>query len=206
MALLATFKALLSRYARQNDIVVGTPVSTRTHSELEQLIGCFINTHALRTEIPAGLTARELLARVRTTVLESLANADVPFETILTEMVNERDLSRPPLFQTAFILQNTPMSSDYQVVGGGTTFDMTLYMLESSEIMAAVSNTTRICSILKPSRVLQHASRPLRRKWLLNQTQPSISSRSSPPLRKRSGSRRTTVQLLRIRIFANTNG
>jgi amino acid adenylation domain-containing protein len=134
MALLAIFKAVLSRYARQNDVVVGTPVSTRTHSELEQLIGCFINTHALRTEIPAGLTTRELLARVRVTVLESLSNADVPFETIVSEMVSERDLSRSPLFQTAFILQNTPMSSDYQVVGGGTTFDMTLYMWESNGI------------------------------------------------------------------------
>jgi amino acid adenylation domain-containing protein len=134
MALLAIFKAVLSRYARQNDIVVGTPVSTRTHSELEQLIGCFINTHALRTEIPAGLTTRELLARVRVTVLESLSNADVPFETIVSEMVAERDLSRSPLFQTAFILQNTPMSSDYHVVGGGTTFEMTLYMWESNRI------------------------------------------------------------------------
>src|SRR6185437_4143964 len=134
MALLAIFKAVLSRYARQSDIVVGTPVSTRTHSELEQLIGCYINTHALRTEIPAGLTARELLARVRVTVLESLGNADVPFETVIGEIVAERDLSRSPLFQTAFILQNTPMSSDYQVVGGGTTFDMTLYMWESNGI------------------------------------------------------------------------
>ncbi len=134
MALLAIFKAVLSRYARQSDIVVGTPVSTRTHSELEQLIGCFINTHALRTEIPAGSTARELLARVRVTVLESLSNADVPFETVIGEVVAERDISRSPLFQTAFILKNTPMASDYQIVGGGTTFDMTLHMWESNGI------------------------------------------------------------------------
>jgi amino acid adenylation domain-containing protein len=132
MVLLAIFKAVLARYARQSDIVVGTPVSTRTHSELEQLIGCFINTHALRTEIPAGLTARELLARVRVTALESLSNADVPFETVISEMVAERDLSRSPLFQTAFILQNTPMASDYKIVSGGMTFDMTLYMWESN--------------------------------------------------------------------------
>ena len=54
MVLLAVFKALLFRYTSQSDILVGTPVSTRTRPELEQLIGCFINTHVLRTEVPAG--------------------------------------------------------------------------------------------------------------------------------------------------------
>ena len=132
MALLTVFKALLFRYTKQSDIVVGTPVSTRTQSELEQLIGCFINTHVLRTEIPGGVTTRELLARVRATVLESLNNADVPFETLLSELITERDLSRSPLFQIAFILQNTPRSSEYNVVSGGTTFDMTLYMWNSN--------------------------------------------------------------------------
>jgi len=128
MALLTIFKALLFRYTKHRDIVVGTPVSTRTRFELEELIGCFINTQVLRTEIPPGVSTRELLARVRATVLESLNHADVPFEILVSELVTERDLSRTPLFQIAFILQNTPMSSEYAVVSGGTTFDMTLYM------------------------------------------------------------------------------
>ena len=134
MALLAVFKALLFRYTKQSDIVVGTPVSTRTRSELEQLIGCFINTQVLRTEVPPGVTTRELLARVRATVLESLNNADVPFEILVSELVTERDLSRAPLFQIAFILQNTPGSSEYDVVSGGTTLDMTLYMWTSNGV------------------------------------------------------------------------
>jgi amino acid adenylation domain-containing protein len=134
VALLTIFKALLFRYTKQRDIVVGTPVSTRTRFELEQLIGCFINTQVLRTEIPPGLSTREFLARVRATVLESLNNADVPFEILVSELITERDLSRSPLFQVAFILQNTPRSSDYDVVSGGTTFDLTLYMWNSSGV------------------------------------------------------------------------
>jgi amino acid adenylation domain-containing protein len=134
MALLAIFKALLFRYTKQRDIVVGTPVSTRTRFELEQLIGCFVNTQVLRTEIPPGASTRELFARVRATVLESLYNADVPFEILVSELVTKRDLSRSPLFQVAFILQNTPRSSEYDVVSGGTTFDMTLYMWNANDV------------------------------------------------------------------------
>ena len=134
MVLLAVFKALLSRYTRQNDIVVGTPVSTRTRSELESVIGCFINTHVLRTEIPPKTTARELVSRVRATVLESLDNADVPFETLVSMLTTERNLLRSPLFQVAFILQNTPMSSTYDMVSGGSTLDMTLYMWEANGV------------------------------------------------------------------------
>jgi amino acid adenylation domain-containing protein len=135
MALLTIFKALLSRYTKQNDIMVGTPVTTRTQSELEGLIGCFINTHVLRTEVPKGVTTRDLLARVRATVLESLNHTDIPFETLINKLVTERDLSRSPLFQIAFILQNTPSSSAYEVVSGGATFDMTLYMWESKGVI-----------------------------------------------------------------------
>ena len=131
MVLLAVFKSLLFRYTSQSDVVVGTPVTTRIQSELEKLIGCFINTLVLRTEIPKGATTRELLARVRATVLESLNHADIPFEILVNELVTGRDLSRSPLFQVAFILQNTPAASDYDVVSGGTTLDLTLYMWES---------------------------------------------------------------------------
>jgi amino acid adenylation domain-containing protein len=134
MVLLAIFKALLSKYTRQHDIVVGTPVSTRTQSDLESVIGCFINTHVFRTEIPPKTTARELVARVRATVLESLDNADVPFATLVSKLTTERNLLRSPLFQVAFILQNTPMSSAYTMVSGGSTLDMALYMWESNGI------------------------------------------------------------------------
>ncbi|MGA2250002.1 amino acid adenylation domain-containing protein [Terracidiphilus sp.] len=131
MMLLAIFKALLARYTEQGDIVVGTPVSTRTVPELEGLIGCFINTQLLRTAVDQSITARELVNRVRTTVLESLSHADVPFEVLVRELVTKRDMSRSPLFQIAFVLLNTPGAQEYQVVSGGTDLDMTLYMWEA---------------------------------------------------------------------------
>ncbi len=70
MTLLAVYQALLHRYTKQQTILVGTPVSTRTRPDLERLIGCLINTHALRSDFPAGMTTRELLQQVRGTVLE----------------------------------------------------------------------------------------------------------------------------------------
>lgn len=137
MVLLAVFKALLSRYTDRKDIVIGTPVSTRTVSELESLIGCFINTHVLRTEVPPSITARDLLRRVRTTVIGSLTHADIPFEILVRELATERSLSRSPLFQIAFIFLNTPKAQEYNVVSGGTTLDMTLYMWEADGYLEA---------------------------------------------------------------------
>jgi len=131
MVLLAIFKALLARYTGQDDIVVGTPVSTRTVPELEGLIGCFINTHLLRTAVTQDITARELVNRVRTTVLESLAHPDVPFEVLVRELLTKQDMSRSPLFQIAFVLLNTPGAQEYEVVSGGSNLDMTLYMWEA---------------------------------------------------------------------------
>ncbi len=135
MVLLAIFKALLSRYTGQSDIVVGTPVSTRTQPELEKLVGCFINTLVLRTELQKELSFRELLANVRATVLESLSHPDVPFEKLVSELSPERDLASSPLFQVAFVLQNTPNASEYEIVGAGAPFDLTLYMWESNGVI-----------------------------------------------------------------------
>jgi amino acid adenylation domain-containing protein len=131
MGLLAVFQALLHRYTKQKTIVVGTPVSTRTRPELEKLIGCLINTHALRSDFPEGLTTRELLQQVRGTVLEALNHSDVAFERVVSEVVRERNLARSPLFQTAFIEQRTPHAGEYRIVSGGTTFDLTMYAWET---------------------------------------------------------------------------
>jgi amino acid adenylation domain-containing protein len=131
MMLLSVFVALLARCSRQQDILIGTPFSTRSAPELEHLIGCFVNTHVLRNQVPAGITTRDLLKNVRTTAIESFSNADIPFEVLVSEFVKKRDLQRSPLFQVAFILQNTPQANEYDVVSGGTALDMTLYMWES---------------------------------------------------------------------------
>ena len=108
MTLLAAFDVLLHRYSGQADIVVGTPILNRTRQETEGLVGFFLNTLAIRAEIPDGVTFQELLGRVREACLGAYAHQDMPFERLVTELAPERDLSRSPLFQVMFTLQNAP--------------------------------------------------------------------------------------------------
>ena len=109
MALLAGYAALLSRYTGQDDLNVGTFVANRSHPALERLIGFFVNTLALRVDLAGDPPFRELLARVREMALEAFENQDVPFESLLDELETGRDLSRGPLFQVMFGLQNFAM-------------------------------------------------------------------------------------------------
>ncbi|MBW3654991.1 MAG: amino acid adenylation domain-containing protein, partial [Gemmatimonadetes bacterium] len=137
MTLLAAFKALLARQAGQDDVVVGTPVANRTRTEAEGLIGFFVNTLALRTDLSGAPSFRELLARVRETTLGAYVNQDVPFERVLEELRPERTLSHAPVFQVFFNLMNL---EEHEVQLPGLTlepvleeadahskFDLTLY-------------------------------------------------------------------------------
>ena len=108
MSLLAVFQALLCRYSGQTDVVVGTPSAGRDRLELEPLIGFFINTLPIRTEIAASIGFRRLLAEVRTATLDAYVHQDLPFEKLVDELGLERRLSHTPLFQVMFALQNLP--------------------------------------------------------------------------------------------------
>jgi amino acid adenylation domain-containing protein len=108
MVLLACFKVLLHRYSGQTDIAVGSPAANRTHTELEPLIGFFVNMIALRTHLGGDPTFRELLRRVRTTCVAAYEHQELSFERLVQELQPTRDLSRHPLFQVAFDLQAEP--------------------------------------------------------------------------------------------------
>ncbi len=98
MVLLTTFCILLHRYSKQDEILVGTPTANRNLPELENLIGVFINTLVLRTNIAGDPGFRELLKRVRHASLEAYAHQDLPFDKLVEELKPQRDLSRTPPF------------------------------------------------------------------------------------------------------------
>ena len=108
MALLAAFQTLLMRYTDQEDIIIGTPVAGRNRLETETLIGLFINTLVMRTDLSGNPTFRDLLSRVRNVVLTAFEHQNLPFGKLVAELQPERDLSHPPVFQVMFVLQNAP--------------------------------------------------------------------------------------------------
>ena len=105
MTLLATFQVLLARYSGQTDIVVGTPIANRTRPEIEPLIGCFVNSLALRADLRGNPRFRDLLRQVRETTLGAYEQQDLPFEKLVEELRPERNLSYTPIFQVLFTLE-----------------------------------------------------------------------------------------------------
>ena len=108
MTLISALKVLLHRYSGQEDVCVGTGIAGRQQEELENLIGFFVNTIALRTNVRSGSSFTELLHEVQANTLGASEHQDVPFEKVVDAIVTERDLGRNPLFQVMFVLQNTP--------------------------------------------------------------------------------------------------
>ena len=99
MVMLAAFQVLLQRCTGQNDIFVGSVLAGRSRVELEPLIGLFINPLVFRTDLSGDPPFRELLARVRETVVAAFAHQDVPFEHVVDAVQPKRDPGRHPLFQ-----------------------------------------------------------------------------------------------------------
>ncbi len=140
MTLLAAFQVLLFRHTGQSDIVVGTPIANRNRPEIENLIGFFINTLAMRSDLAGNPTFKALLAQVQEMALEAYAHQDLPFEKLVDELQPGRDLSRSPIFQVMFVLQNIPMEaldlpgltlSTVNVAHKTAKFDLALSMEDS---------------------------------------------------------------------------
>ena len=144
MVLLALFQTILHRYSGQDDIVIGTPIANRNHPEIENLIGFFVNTLAIRTRFDERPTFQQLLKQVRETALAAYAHQDLPFEKLVDALQPERNLSHSPIFQVMFALQTSGRSemqaphSELQLQpieahSKTAKFDMTLFMLEEAD-------------------------------------------------------------------------
>ena len=166
MTLLATFDALLSRYSRQTDILVGSPIAGRTQLEAEELIGLFVNTLVLRTDLSGNPTFRELLQRVRKVTLDAYAHQDLPLEKLVMELKPERSTSHSPLFQVMFVLQNAP-AAPFNLPGLSVTpmlidnetakFDLILSVTDTGdELSAGIEYNEDIFEARTISRMLGH--------------------------------------------------
>ena len=142
MVLLAAFDALLHRLSGQSDIIVGSPTANRGRVETEGLIGFFVNSLVLRTDLSGDPTFQELLGRVRQGTLEAFSHAELPFEKLVEELRPERDPSRSPLFQVMFTLQNVPPAQlelpgltvePGRVDAGTARLDLTLELIPTAE-------------------------------------------------------------------------
>ncbi|HXO21370.1 MAG TPA: amino acid adenylation domain-containing protein, partial [Thermoanaerobaculia bacterium] len=175
MALLAAFQALLARYSRSADVVVGTPIANRTRAETEGLIGFFVNTLALRADLSGDPGFGALLARTKELTLAAYAHQDLPFEKLVEELKPERALSYSPLVQVMLILQNAPLPAPpagelelslFEVAGEGAKFDLTLALIESGEtgggMRGQVEYNRDLFDAATPLRLLGHFEALLR--------------------------------------------
>ncbi|MFL6236839.1 MAG: amino acid adenylation domain-containing protein, partial [Thermoanaerobaculia bacterium] len=140
MTLLAAAKVLFHRWSGQDDILVGAPIAGRRLVETEGLIGFFLNTLVLRTDLSGAPSFRELLERVRAVTLGAYSHQDVPFEALLARLPQQRDPSRTPLFQVMFNMLNLPVTGAVPLPGITlepfavpelpSKFDLTFYVTE----------------------------------------------------------------------------
>ncbi|MCL6591115.1 MAG: amino acid adenylation domain-containing protein [Firmicutes bacterium] len=139
MVLLAVYNILLSKYSGQEDIIVGSSIAGRPHADLEQIIGVFINTLALRNFPAPVKTFTRFLAEVKENSLKAYENQDYPFERLVETLNLRRDLSRNPLFDVMFILQNMKgyqagrsllKFRPYELENKTAKFDLTLTAIE----------------------------------------------------------------------------
>jgi amino acid adenylation domain-containing protein len=142
MTLLAAFQTFLHRYTRQDDIVVGTPISNRNHVQVEGLIGFFTNLLVLRTDLSGDPPFRRLVRRVKEVTLSAYAHQELPFEKLIEALQTNRDPSRHPLFQILLAVENAHAETlqlpnlalnSFEVENHSAKFDLALSIWETEK-------------------------------------------------------------------------
>ena len=154
MVLLSALQALLHRYSGQEDIVVGSPIADRNRSEVEGLIGYFVNMLALRTDLSGDPSFLDLVRRVRDVALSAYEHQDLPLEKAGRGPASRRAPSRTPLFQVMFVLQNNQVHAlahdeltldalDLDEGTGTAKFDLTFAIAEADrELVGGIEYNT----------------------------------------------------------------
>ncbi|MGG0777087.1 surfactin non-ribosomal peptide synthetase SrfAA, partial [Bacillus rugosus] len=171
MVMLSAYYTLLSKYTGQDDIIVGTPSAGRNHSDTEGIVGMFVNTLAIRSEVKQDETFTRFIMRVRTQVLDAFSHQDYPFEWLVEDLNIPRDVSRHPLFDTMFSLQNAtegiPAVGDLSLSVHETNFkiakfDLTMQARETDEgIELDLDYSTKLFKQSTADRLLTHFARLL---------------------------------------------
>jgi len=173
MTLLAGFSALLHRYTLQEDMVISSPVANRRQTELEGLIGFFVNSLVLRIDISQNPTFRQLLQRVRRVTLEAYDHQDTPFERLVEELRPQRVATHNPLFRAAFSLQNTLAPPEpppgivvttWETHNRTAKFDLVVALTESDEVLLGdMEYSSDLFKRTNIRDIIQHYSRLLER-------------------------------------------
>ncbi|MCY8346003.1 lichenysin non-ribosomal peptide synthetase LicA [Bacillus haynesii] len=154
MVMLSAYNMLLAKYSGQENVIVGTPAAGRRHSDLEGIIGMFVNTLAIRSKVDPGSTFADFLHDIKKTVIDAFEHQDYPFERLAEKFGASRDLSRHPIFDTMFILQNAwediPLLGDlhlsiYETNFNIAKFDLTLQAKEEQgELILDLDYSTKL--------------------------------------------------------------
>ncbi|HXR65806.1 MAG TPA: amino acid adenylation domain-containing protein, partial [Ktedonobacteraceae bacterium] len=166
MTLLAALQTLLARYSGQTDVSIGSGIANRTQSEIEGLIGFFVNMLVLRTDLSGNPSFIDLLARTREVILKAFAHQDLPFEQIVEDLQPERKMNEHPFFQVTFVLQNAPTSTlalpglEWQPVPnreGMTRFDLELHFVETPHgLRGTLIYNTQLFEAATIDRMMEH--------------------------------------------------
>lgn len=175
MSLLGAVKTLLFKYSHQEDIVIGTPVAGRDHYDLEDQIGLYINTVAIRTKFSAEESLGTLIEKVKEKTIAGFNHQQYPFDYLVDNIVLERDTNRNPIFDVLIALQNISIESEvesmegisatpYQAEQAISKFDLTFNFIDSEqEITGVIEYNSDLYNKERIERMISHLNQLFRK-------------------------------------------